>query len=105
MESREDKLDAVYNEIEKELVLIGASAVEDKLQDGVPESIANLAQAGIKLWVLTGDKQGNYESCNFVVDNTSRRVVVIISILYLSQNCPVTRVVLQVNMRNNIYNL
>ena len=35
----------------------GASAIEDKLQDGVPETIANLAIAGIKIWVLTGDKQ------------------------------------------------
>ncbi|MCI31807.1 phospholipid-transporting ATPase 9-like, partial [Trifolium medium] len=34
----------------------GATAVEDKLQDGVPECIDKLAQAGIKLWVLTGDK-------------------------------------------------
>jgi len=40
--------------------LIGATAIEDKLQDGVPEAIANLGRAGIKLWVLTGDKQGMY---------------------------------------------
>lgn len=39
--------------------LIGATAIEDKLQDGVPQAIANLANAGIKIWVLTGDKQGN----------------------------------------------
>ena len=89
----------VYNEIEQNLTLIGATAIEDKLQDGVPEAIANLAkvfidyvtntknsplscatslpfnlrtmlsdshtyahflyvQANIKIWVLTGDKQG-----------------------------------------------
>lgn len=35
----------------------GATAIEDKLQDGVPQTIANLALAGIKIWVLTGDKQ------------------------------------------------
>jgi P-type E1-E2 ATPase len=40
------------------MALIGASAVEDKLQDGVPETIASLITAGIKVWVLTGDKQG-----------------------------------------------
>jgi P-type E1-E2 ATPase len=40
------------------MTLIGATAIEDKLQDGVPEAIANLARAGIKIWVLTGDKQG-----------------------------------------------
>ena len=42
------------------MTLIGASAIEDKLQDGVPEAIANLAEANINLWVLTGDKQGNF---------------------------------------------
>ena len=36
----------------------GATAIEDKLQDGVPQTIANLILAGIRLWVLTGDKQG-----------------------------------------------
>ena len=37
--------------------LVGVTAIEDKLQDGVPETIANLQMAGIKIWVLTGDKQ------------------------------------------------
>lgn len=40
------------------LQLIGATAIEDKLQDGVPETIAKLAKADIKIWVLTGDKKG-----------------------------------------------
>jgi P-type E1-E2 ATPase len=39
------------------LTLLGATAIEDKLQEGVPETIANLAKADIKIWVLTGDKQ------------------------------------------------
>lgn len=56
--NREEKLDAIYEEIERDMTLIGASAIEDKLQDGVPAAIANLLLAGIKLWVLTGDKQG-----------------------------------------------
>ena len=38
--------------------LLGATAVEDKLQDGVPQTIEQLAKADIKIWVLTGDKQG-----------------------------------------------
>uniref|UniRef100_A0A0E0LUG6 Phospholipid-transporting ATPase n=1 Tax=Oryza punctata TaxID=4537 RepID=A0A0E0LUG6_ORYPU len=42
--------------IEKNLVLLGATAVEDRLQKGVPECIHKLAQAGIKIWILTGDK-------------------------------------------------
>lgn len=52
-----EKLDAVENEIEHSLKLIGATAIEDKLQDGVPEAIAKLLQADINVWVLTGDKQ------------------------------------------------
>ena len=44
-------------EIEKDLHIVGATAIEDKLQDGVPETISNLEKAGIKLWVLTGDKR------------------------------------------------
>ena len=58
LEDRDAKLDAIYEEIEKDMLLVGATAIEDKLQDGVPETIANLALAGIKIWVLTGDKQG-----------------------------------------------
>ncbi|KAK8274271.1 hypothetical protein V6Z11_D10G063700 [Gossypium hirsutum] len=42
--------------MEKDLILVGATAVEDKLQKGVPQCIDKLAQAGLKIWVLTGDK-------------------------------------------------
>lgn len=53
---RDDMISEVTDEIEKDLILLGATAVEDKLQKGVPETIDKLAQAGIKIWVLTGDK-------------------------------------------------
>ncbi|KAJ0725165.1 putative P-type phospholipid transporter [Helianthus annuus] len=53
---RDDLIDEATTEIEKDLILLGATAVEDKLQKGVPECIDKLAQAGIKIWVLTGDK-------------------------------------------------
>jgi phospholipid-translocating ATPase len=53
---REDKLEEVADAIERDLTLIGGTAIEDRLQDGVPDTIALLAEAGIKLWVLTGDK-------------------------------------------------
>uniref|UniRef100_A0A3Q4GYP5 Phospholipid-transporting ATPase n=1 Tax=Neolamprologus brichardi TaxID=32507 RepID=A0A3Q4GYP5_NEOBR len=70
MEGREEKLDELYEEIEKDMMLLGATAVEDKLQDGVPETIEQLAKADIKIWVLTGDKQETAEnigySCNMV---------------------------------------
>lgn len=53
---REELAEEIAEKIEKNLILLGATAVEDKLQNGVPECIDKLAQAGIKLWVLTGDK-------------------------------------------------
>lgn len=55
--TREDKLGAIYDEIECDMQLIGVTAIEDKLQDGVPETIASLIEAKINVWVLTGDKQ------------------------------------------------
>uniref|UniRef100_A0A7N9AZ51 Phospholipid-transporting ATPase n=1 Tax=Mastacembelus armatus TaxID=205130 RepID=A0A7N9AZ51_9TELE len=70
IEEREEKLDELYEEIEKDLQLLGATAVEDKLQDGVPQTIEQLAKADIKIWVLTGDKQETAEnigySCNML---------------------------------------
>lgn len=51
------KLREVAALIECDLHLLGATAIEDKLQEGVPETIEALRQAGIKVWVLTGDKQ------------------------------------------------
>jgi phospholipid-translocating P-type ATPase (flippase) len=57
LKDRQAAMDAVAEEIEKELILLGASAVEDQLQDGVPETLENLRRAQIKLWVLTGDKR------------------------------------------------
>lgn len=38
--------------------LLGVTAIEDRLQEGVPETIEILRKAGIKVWVLTGDKTG-----------------------------------------------
>lgn len=56
LENREERVAEVYEEIEQNLILLGATAIEDKLQDGVGECIQRLSQAGIKIWVLTGDK-------------------------------------------------
>jgi len=56
VQNREEKLDAVSDAIERDLTLLGGTAIEDRLQDGVPDAIRLLAAAGIKLWVLTGDK-------------------------------------------------
>nr|XP_056704162.1 phospholipid-transporting ATPase IC [Euleptes europaea] len=71
---RDAALDKVYEEIEKNLILLGATAIEDKLQDGVPETISKLAKADIKIWVLTGDKKETAEnigySCELLTDET-----------------------------------
>ena len=56
LQNREKKLEQVYSDFEQNITLIGGTAVEDRLQDKVPETIQSLQQAGIKIWVLTGDK-------------------------------------------------
>ncbi|QRV93154.1 phospholipid-translocating P-type ATPase [Ceratobasidium sp. AG-Ba] len=53
---RDEKVDRANELIEHSLVILGATALEDKLQEGVPDAIEQLHRAGIKLWILTGDK-------------------------------------------------
>jgi phospholipid-translocating ATPase len=53
---RDEELDKASEQIEHSLTILGATALEDKLQEGVPEAIETLHKAGIKLWILTGDK-------------------------------------------------
>lgn len=57
MVDREKKVAEAIDKIECELKIIGATAVEDRLQEQVPETITALLAAGIKVWVLTGDKE------------------------------------------------
>ena len=57
LSGRDEKLAEVSELIERNLILVGCTAIEDKLQEGVPECIEHLANAGIRIWVLTGDKQ------------------------------------------------
>jgi len=54
--NREKLLVQIYDDFERGLVLLGATAVEDRLQDNVPQTIHELQDAGIKIWMLTGDK-------------------------------------------------
>uniref|UniRef100_A0A8C6MFA4 Phospholipid-transporting ATPase n=1 Tax=Nothobranchius furzeri TaxID=105023 RepID=A0A8C6MFA4_NOTFU len=56
LQQREERLQEAFSHIERDLQLLGATAVEDKLQDKVQETIEALRLAGIKVWVLTGDK-------------------------------------------------
>lgn len=55
--NRAEELDKAAELIEKDFYLLGATAIEDRLQDGVPDTIHTLQSAGIKIWVLTGDRQ------------------------------------------------
>ncbi|KAL9104966.1 MAG: hypothetical protein Q9163_000138 [Psora crenata] len=55
--NRAEELDKAAEIIEHDFHLLGATAIEDKLQDGVPDTIHTLQEAGIKVWVLTGDRQ------------------------------------------------
>ncbi|CBQ73630.1 related to DNF2-Non-essential P-type ATPase [Sporisorium reilianum SRZ2] len=77
---RDEAIDEANEKIEVDLTLLGATALEDKLQVGVPEAIETLHRASIKLWILTGDKlQTAIEigfSCNLL---TSDMEIMIIS--------------------------
>lgn len=53
---RDEAVDKANEQIEHSLLILGATALEDKLQEGVPDAIEQLHRAGIKLWILTGDK-------------------------------------------------
>jgi phospholipid-transporting ATPase len=55
--NRAEELDKAAELLEHDFYLLGATAIEDRLQDGVPETIHTLQEAGIKVWVLTGDRQ------------------------------------------------
>jgi phospholipid-translocating ATPase len=56
IKDRDEKIDKACALVEHSLHVLGATALEDKLQEGVPEAIERLHAAGIKLWILTGDK-------------------------------------------------
>eukprot|EP01117_Protostelium_nocturnum_P006113 TRINITY_DN2203_c0_g1_i3.p1 TRINITY_DN2203_c0_g1~~TRINITY_DN2203_c0_g1_i3.p1 ORF type:complete len:1236 (+),score=387.58 TRINITY_DN2203_c0_g1_i3:144-3851(+) len=80
LKDRDKNMEEVSAEIEKDLTLIGAVAIEDKLQKDVPESIQTLRDAGLKVWVLTGDKLEtavNIAKTAKLIDMDSMNVVVI----------------------------
>ncbi|KAI1898078.1 hypothetical protein AGOR_G00068640 [Albula goreensis] len=62
LQDREEKLMAVYNTVETGMSLIGATAVEDRLQEEAAETMEALQTAGMKVWVLTGDKMETAKS-------------------------------------------
>jgi phospholipid-transporting ATPase len=77
--NRAEELDKAAELIEHDLTLLGATAIEDKLQEGVPDTIATLQSAGIKIWVLTGDRQETAinigMSCKLISEDMSLLIV------------------------------
>ncbi|KAH6626552.1 hypothetical protein B0J18DRAFT_380865 [Chaetomium sp. MPI-SDFR-AT-0129] len=57
LSQRQARIEAAAELIEQDYDLAGATAIEDKLQQGVPETIDKLRRANIKVWMLTGDKR------------------------------------------------
>ena len=60
----------IYTTIEKDIEFLGVTAIEDRLQEGVPETIESLRKAGLAVWILTGDKLQTAteigRSCNLI---------------------------------------
>jgi phospholipid-translocating ATPase len=56
LDNLERKVQENYSRLESNLTLLGATGIEDRLQEGVPETLSALMSAGIVIWVLTGDK-------------------------------------------------
>ncbi|WVO18977.1 uncharacterized protein IAS62_000253 [Cryptococcus decagattii] len=76
---REGEIEKACDLVEHSLTILGATALEDKLQEGVPDAIATLHRAGIKLWILTGDKlQTAIEigySCNLLTNDMEVMII------------------------------
>lgn len=76
---RKEKVEKIGDLIEEDFELAGATAIEDKLQEGVPETIEKLRRAKIKLWMLTGDKRETAmnigHSCHLIKDYSSISVL------------------------------
>ena len=76
---KEDQLNILYDELEYKFNYLGCSAIEDLLQDKVPETIYDLLSANIKLWILTGDKQETAieigKSCNLIDEEKMELII------------------------------
>lgn len=72
------QIESCVAELERDLILLGATAIEDKLQDEVPETIDTLLKAGINFWLLTGDKQETAINVGFSCKLLSRSMPLIL---------------------------
>nr|XP_048316326.1 phospholipid-transporting ATPase IK isoform X1 [Myodes glareolus] len=77
LQNRAQALHQVYNKMEQNLQLLGATAIEDKLQDGVPETIKCLKKGNIKMWVLTGDKPETAVNIGFACKLLSENMLIL----------------------------
>ncbi|XP_042061912.1 phospholipid-transporting ATPase 2-like isoform X2 [Salvia splendens] len=78
---REWRVAEVCQRLEHDLEILGVAAIEDRLQEGVPETIETLRKAGINFWMLTGDKMNTAIqialSCNFVSPEPKGQLLII----------------------------
>lgn len=81
--NRQELIEEAAELIEQDFELAGATAIEDKLQKGVPETIDKLRRANIKMWMLTGDKRETAinigHSCRLIKDY-SKTIILDISL-------------------------
>ena len=63
--NKKEKLEILSKKIENDLILLGVTGIQDELQDDVYETLQDFSEAGIKLWVLTGDKKDTAKSIGF----------------------------------------
>ena len=72
---KEEQLEKSFNVIEQNMILLGCSAVEDKLQTDVVPTIHQILEAGIKFWVITGDKSETAKKISLssgLIDNSTK---------------------------------
>jgi magnesium-transporting ATPase (P-type) len=79
LENQDRLLSEAASFIERDMSFVGVTAIEDKLQEGVPAAIANLRRAGLQVWVLTGDKEETAinigKSCNLLDSSMNIHVI------------------------------
>ncbi|PVH35145.1 hypothetical protein PAHAL_7G112100 [Panicum hallii] len=79
LDNRESKIAEACHSLERDLYILGVTAIEDRLQDGVPETIKLLRNAGINVWMLTGDKQNTAIQigllCNLVTSEPNSQLL------------------------------
>ena len=75
--NKEKRMQDSQDKFEQNFTLLGSTAIEDKLQDQVADTIEFIRNAGIKLWVLTGDKVSTAKNIAYscaLIDNDMKQV-------------------------------